>query len=473
MNIPAFYAKGKGRSLYDYDQKEYPDILETSIRTQWLDKVSMMSEADRKKQLRLIQLSLALFTKYRKEGPKPESDSGCQNSCRDKCKDQQTLNLAARKAKLVTYIADQVCNQAVIYQESDINFCGLQFRDEDCWSIAPLGMYLYDGIAGIAIFMATVMKRQFSPRYVRVWSQLIAKMFRYTKYLEAGGKGESEHVGAFVGEGSMVNAYLSLYELTKDPIFIEYAKRHSNVVMELAEKESCMDFLSGCAGAIVVLLKLFGCTQEVMYLTYAQRLEEKLWSHMEQVDNGCGWSVEKGTAPLAGMAHGSSGLLLAYAYLMEAEPLAKYQERMEKMLAYEDSLFDEKKGNWKDLRHEEGERKSSNAWCHGANGILLARLRLPQVDGFGENAQIRKDIQRCAKILMRGRDPQEICLWTAEAALTAFLQSRRNRSWYIVKMKRPSRIKSRKATVQWEKLKETLFWKLQTISFSHNKTLCL
>src|SRR5262249_1629366 len=54
--------------------------------------------------------------------------------------------------------------------------------------------------------------------------------------------------------------------------------------------------------------------------------------------------------------------------------------------AYEDTLFDADRGNWPDLRSADTpgtpERPPTfpSAWCHGAGGIALARLRAVTLD---------------------------------------------------------------------------------------------
>src|SRR5207302_8161474 len=44
--------------------------------------------------------------------------------------------------------------------------------------------------------------------------------------------------------------------------------------------------------------------------------------------------------------------------------------------AYEDSLFCSEAGNWRDLRHAHAVA-FGESWCHGAPGILHARLAAP------------------------------------------------------------------------------------------------
>ena len=94
--------------------------------------------------------------------------------------------------------------------------------------------------------------------------------------------------------------------------------------------------------------------------------------------------MKLGGVPLCGFAHGSSGMGLA---LIECGVHCRRRDWIEGGLAafrYEDRLFDADHHNWPDLR-EYGQRVADRspgprrsfmvAWCHGAAGIGLARLR--------------------------------------------------------------------------------------------------
>lgn len=52
-------------------------------------------------------------------------------------------------------IAEWICRTAVI-DGADIGWAGLHFWDNGYWSLKPCGMYLYDGIAGIVLFLAKI-----------------------------------------------------------------------------------------------------------------------------------------------------------------------------------------------------------------------------------------------------------------------------------------------------------------------------
>ena len=237
----------------------------------------------------------------------------------------------------------------------------------------------------------------------------VNKLFRYTEETAAGTQSrESMHAGAFVGEGSVVFTYLLLYDATGEERFLAWAKRHGEIVESMLETETTMDYLSGLAGAVTVFTKLFRASGEKRYLETAVRMGERIWENCDTLENGAGWRLLEGGKPLAGMAHGNSGLILAFSCLLELTKDMRYADRIKELLMYEDSLYEN--GNWKDLRHPQGLRFCNNAWCHGAAGILLSRLRLKQCGFSDDSGAVKRDIERCKQIFLEEMEQEELCL---------------------------------------------------------------
>jgi lantibiotic modifying enzyme len=104
-----------------------------------------------------------------------------------------------------------------------------------------------------------------------------------------------------------------------------------------------------------------------------------------QMARGAGWhNPALGTRPLAGFSHGASGI--AYALLELAVIIRdnRFRTTAERAIEYERSLFDAARRNWPDFRESvafpEKTRNMDNsfmvAWCHGAPGIGLSRVKM-------------------------------------------------------------------------------------------------
>jgi type 2 lantibiotic biosynthesis protein LanM len=410
MDVPIFYVQGKDTSLYAGNDVRVPDFYEKSAYQIWKEKTDRLGVEDLEKQLRFMKLSMALLEKEITHDKKTIAED-------------QFLSLNTRQA--VREIGDEICRMAVVHEAAeDVNWSGLRFFEEKSWSIVPLGMYLYDGIGGVAVFLSMLGKYYEVTEYRKVWLLVIKKLFGYTdQVLNGQRKRESNHSGAFVGEGSLISAYLLIYKITEAPVFLEYAKRHAQILEQVIENEESPDLLSGLAGAITVFSWLYQAIKDKRYLEIAACCGEKLWKKAVKQEKGYGIPIFSEERPLAGMAHGNSGYIVAYAYLLELTGDTHYYQRLQWLLDYEDSLFCPDSGNWLDLRSKGREETDINAWCHGAAGILLSRLKLGMLHEFQKDIRVERDIERCLKAFDICKPPQSLCLCHGLAGQYLILKS--------------------------------------------------
>lgn len=163
-------------------------------------------------------------------------------------------------------------------------------------------------------------------------------------------------------------------------------------VAEAMTKPHVLDVIGGNAGAILALLSLSKIPAWRSYRAVAVALGEELCQTATREGNAWVWDAEKaggegmGTVLLTGFAHGAAGIGLALLELYAATGRTDFLEGGRAAFAYEDSLFNEEQGNWPDLRSYGAPASSppspryAVAWCHGAPGIALARLRAASLD---------------------------------------------------------------------------------------------
>lgn len=85
-----------------------------------------------------------------------------------------------------------------------------------------------------------------------------------------------------------------------------------------------------------------------------------------------GWSVPGLPRQLCGFSHGAAGIAAALA--TATTRTREVDEAIHGALDFESRHFDVDSGNWRDLRPGVDDAPlSSNAWCHGAAGIVLSR----------------------------------------------------------------------------------------------------
>lgn len=379
MDIPVFYRSG----TWENRKK----------------KLKTVGEDDLKRQLSFIALSLGILEKRKFVREK--------ETCRYPA--NKSISWKERAGVQVRRIADEICGMTYVTEDGDIGFWGSHVEENGNFRIGPAGIYLYEGIGGIAVFLAAALQKYPKENYRYFFELSVKKLFRHTE--ETAGKicgKETKYGGAFLGEGSVVFTYLLLYDITGEERFLIRAERHIKFIEKPMETENSMDYLSGLSGIISVLGRLYRITEKDYYKEIAARMGERVWECCEIINSGAGWRAMDDVMPLAGMAHGNSGLILAFAHLLELTRDLRYKERIEKLLAYEDSLYEN--DNWKDLRHPGGLRLCNNAWCHGAAGILLSRLKLRQCGFQDPSGLFERDMKRCRQIFLEDREPEELCL---------------------------------------------------------------
>jgi lantibiotic biosynthesis protein len=114
------------------------------------------------------------------------------------------------------------------------------------------------------------------------------------------------------------------------------------------------------------------------------RLGEQLIESARPRDHGCSWrTIEMPMVDdLTGFSHGASGIALALLELAAVTHDARFRDTAVAGFDYERQHFNAEQENWPDFRIFDDELPGTQrtpsyltAWCHGAPGIGLTRLR--------------------------------------------------------------------------------------------------
>ena len=172
------------------------------------------------------------------------------------------------------------------------------------------------------------------------------------------------------------------------------------------------DLIFGNAGAILTIINLYDLTNKSKYLSLAKEMGNYLLKKSSYLDKGIGWKSDISPNYLAGLSHGNSGFSLAFAYLYSRTKEKQYIEIIKDILEYENSLYNPVTNNWKDLRRGDFDNNiDSMAWCHGASGILMSRLKLLELmKGTVLESLILNDVIRAAQKVMKLQILQGNCL---------------------------------------------------------------
>lgn len=398
MDIPCFEIDANSRSVYDGNGGEHKEYLPCTPYESWRMHMKQMSYSDMECQCDYIRLSMEMLKAS--DGKKKMFPTRIKGYDTDK---ERKIYSQIRK------IVHRICSRAIIREQS-AGWAGLQFWDNGHWNLRSGGIYLYDGISGIVLFLAKYLHdfEEKNASAEEIYHLAVLRLKAYTDEIHKKQIYDKNLLTGIVnGESSVVYTYLYLFKLTGKRVWMIYAEKHFSIIERVWKEDSQLDYLSGNAGAIVVAVMLYKETGNLKYYEIAADMEKDLWKKGQETGNGYGWRLKGTDGPLAGMSHGNSGFLMAYAALYECNHKAEYADKIQLLLRYEDSLYSEKAGNWKDLRESSGE-SFMNAWCHGAPGILLSRMKLEEL--FPEDMQIKKDRLNAADSLFYGEQDEKICL---------------------------------------------------------------
>jgi hypothetical protein len=284
-------------------------------------------------------------------------------------------------------IGDKLCRSAY-WHEGRCGWMGRSTEEADASGLvtpttAALGADLYKGTAGVALFLA------------QLHGQTGDSIYRETArgaILQALGLLASEPpLGFFGGRLGVAWAAQRVARLTASEDFGRQGEQTLRTVLREIDGTGPMDLLIGHAGAILVLLSLARDRSSEDLLQTAAAFGDRLCGAAEKNEDGTwAWSTlaatgnDLGSRPLTGLSHGTAGMALALWELFAATDREDFRDAAGRAFAYEDRLFDAARGNWPDFRQRPAgmgdAERFSTAWCHGAPGIALARLRASQLD---------------------------------------------------------------------------------------------
>ena len=239
--------------------------------------------------------------------------------------------------------------------------------EEGGWEVRSLGLDLYDGLPGIALFLAYLGAMSGQQRYVGLARATCTTMRR----MLANPGGGWTLLGGFAGWGGVIYALTHLGVLWNEPGLFDEADRIVDRLPAWIEQDEQLDVMSGVAGCIGGLLAFYDQSRAASTLTAAVACGDRLIAKAQRDGECCRWHIP-GLGPLAGFSHGSSGIAWALLELFARTGAERFRETALAAIRHERLLFSSDAGNWRDLRVR-SHMSFPVAWCHGAPGIGLSR----------------------------------------------------------------------------------------------------
>ncbi|MEW5985978.1 MAG: type 2 lanthipeptide synthetase LanM family protein [Chloroflexota bacterium] len=289
-------------------------------------------------------------------------------------------------------IARDLQERAIRAADGSATWIGLEYLvDVSRFQLQPLGNSLYDGVGGVALFLAAVEKvapgagfGSLALAALQLWRETfldVEPAARPTLVHQWG-------IGGATGLGSIIYVLARVGTFLNEPALLEDARRLAEwLTPEAINADELFDVLSGAAGAILGLLTLWGALKDkpdsdsqpalASILEQAVQCGRHLLHHQQaSAAGGRAWRLSTGQL-LTGFSHGAAGIAYALLRLYGVTGEVFFLEAAQEAMAYERAVFVPTAGNWPDFRpaaSQGGRVTFMTSWCNGAPGIGLARL---------------------------------------------------------------------------------------------------
>jgi len=378
-DIPVFTTITTARDLWTSQAERLPDFFNLSGMEQVLRRASLLSEADLTRQIWVIRASFATLSIGRDDARMPRFALA-------EPQEPATPDSFLRAARQV---GDRL-EQLALRGQDDLSWTGIRAVREHFWAMEPLGLDLYSGLPGVALFFAALGRVTGEERY----TELARGALRSIRSILAKPEAGLEWAGAFCGWGGLLYAYLHLSDLLQEPALLDEAEQLLDRLPTLIEEDRQIDLLTGVAGLLLTLLRLHRVRASDRTLALAVRCGERLLTTAQPLEAGVGWVTPLSNKPLAGLSHGAAGMAWALLELAAVTGDERFRQTALRAISYEQSLFVPGPKNWLDLRAEAEAHPFMTAWCHGAPGVGMARLAvLPYLDSAATRREIWDSIE--------------------------------------------------------------------------------
>ncbi|HEX3683458.1 MAG TPA: lanthionine synthetase LanC family protein [Bryobacteraceae bacterium] len=290
-------------------------------------------------------------------------------------------------------IARRVSRDA-IWCNGSCNWIGPSIESTDVTDVRhrSFGPDLYAGTSGVALFLASAAEAS-GERIVRKTAEGAARHAQS----HAQDLPPAVRIGMYSGNVGITWALTRVGELLGDGTWVEQGLALLDDI-DGQVSAGAIDVMSGYAGAIPVLLDLSRRYGRPAWLERAARWGGELERSAVKSSEGWSWRTIDLPAQLAGrnltgFSHGTAGIGWAFLELFEATREPRFREAAEEAFRYERTHYSAEHENWPDFRdylRPPGAPAVPNfgaAWCHGAPGIALSRIRAWRLTGSAEARQ--------------------------------------------------------------------------------------
>lgn len=387
-DIPLFGTRTDSDEVFLEAGDQQPGFFTMSPGETARRQIAGLSEQDLQRQSTFVVSAFSPYEPVRELVQAP-AGGGCDVPCAEPAALRQMFRSEA------LWIAEDIEREALRGGGGTATWIAERLRPgADAWEVAPMEAQLFDGIAGTAVFLASI-ERATGETHFRPLAE--AAVQSLLGLFDQGGAPSwllREGAGAGMGISSLVYAFALCHRFLDEPRALAAANLCADLLTpERIASAGVFDLLQGAAGAIPALLALYEVTADGRLLQRAKLCGDHLLVHRERDSFGSrAWPASNGRLP-TGFSHGVSGIASSLCRLTQVCGDPRYSEAAKEAFAYEDGLYLPETGNWAQCRLADGSTPAApySSWCHGAPGIGLGRvLSAAQLPELTDDSTMRR-----------------------------------------------------------------------------------
>lgn len=363
-DIPYFTSYPNSSSLYDSENREIKNVFkETGIQLV-KDRIKILTEESISYQANLIKASLLSIS---------TGENSTENFTPIKFKRYGENTTKVLKEQLVEEaikIGERLKNTAISSSEG-VSWLGINLDSNGKYIVSEVRKDFYNGLSGISLFLSYLYK--ITKR--NDFKELAIKSMNRAIHMEENNDFISS---VFHGDTSLLYPLLHLKEVIGDDEM--WIRKEGRILKNIEQKyKSVKDFdlLSGAAGTIILLTKMYEKIGDEKYLSIAVNYGNLLCKNAKSLGRAYTWESKTSKSPLGGFSHGSIGIAYSLHKLYALTKYNLFKDVGEGAIEFQRGLFRKNEKNWIDNREEN--KFCDTHWCNGAAGIGLGLLNIQSI----------------------------------------------------------------------------------------------
>lgn len=253
-------------------------------------------------------------------------------------------------------------------------------RDNRVPQYRSQNLSLFDGLAGIALFLAWLYRFN---KEATIRDTAMGALTQLSHLLRESAR--VEDFGFYSGRAGIAYVYYQCSEIFEDERLMQQGLISLEAIRSCDISPNKLDLLSGSAGVIPILLQMGQRLGREEFIETADKHGHHIVARAQPSDDGWSWNTTgmPGENNLLGYAYGVSGIACALMELHQATGNTTYLNGALEGLRCERSNFDQQQNNWpvarRSSRYSAAPNQNVVAWAYGAPGVGFSRMRIQQL----------------------------------------------------------------------------------------------